>query len=170
MRGSFQSEDKQHWIIFLGKYEITRAQYALVMGDGDMEKGIQYLTSRSANEAELIEKLINEPDKAKREKDLAKPVSGLTYDDYRTFIHRLNNWCSQDWGCTAALPRFDACLKPNPELQKSRADLKQRNTGIIPGFFRLPTEAEWEFTARLDENFRALARSPPSVVSSAWCC
>ena len=144
--GSFQAEDKSHWLIYLGKYEVTRAQYALVMGDGNLNAGIHYLAERSTNGPELIRRLIEERNKNKRINALAKPVNGLTYFDYLSFIQRLNDNCSKETACRKALPRFEACFERGPALTECRN--KPGNTGRVSGFFRLSTEAEWEFTAR----------------------
>ncbi len=63
--GSFAAPgDEEAWIYYVGKYEITEAQYYAVMG--------------------------NAPDKTKRESAL--PVANISYFDAMQFIDRLNTW------------------------------------------------------------------------------
>lgn len=70
--GSFESDNPNSgaWMFYMGKYEITRAQYRAVMG-------------------EL-------PGKAQREKATpetdALPVTDLSYFDAMNFANRLNQW------------------------------------------------------------------------------
>ena len=61
-----------------------------------------------------------------RRRLLAAPARGLSIADLESFVRLYTQWCYKTQACVDALPRF----------------------GSLPGFFRLPTEIEWEYTAR----------------------
>lgn len=116
--GSFPSGGDGAWEIILGKYELTRGQFAAVMGmdallkaSSDPEvKSLPTLQGRSLREA------------------LMKPLTYVSHGDVLEFIRRYNQWL------------FDPA---HPE----RAESLPKVDGV-PGFVRLPTEDEWEYCAR----------------------
>lgn len=116
--GSFPSQDGQGRLIYLAKHELTKGQYASVMGmdallaasgDPDDEK-IPQLQGRSLQDA------------------LMMPLAFVTYFDVLQFIREYNRWlfASEHPERLESMPRIDD----------------------VPGFMRLPTEEEWEYTAR----------------------
>ena len=124
VRGSFYKPSDQHWVYYLGKYEVSRGQVALVLGNGDLQAGI----------AELIRVTNNEPSIADlqtlsgRDLDraLSLPATHLSYADIVRFIDHYNTWLFDDTSRSSTLPMHRK----------------------MPGYLRLPTEVEWEFAAR----------------------
>lgn len=115
--GSFVDEAQQ-WHILVAKYELTKGQYAAVMGfDG--------LTAVSGDPADG--KLDTLQGRALREA-LSMPLSWVGPAAVQAFIHRYNRWLFDPAGPerSANLPRL----------------------GEAPGFVRLIGEEEWEFCAR----------------------
>ncbi|WP_167434213.1 SUMF1/EgtB/PvdO family nonheme iron enzyme [Mesorhizobium helmanticense] len=147
--GSFPSGTQAGWTILLGKYEVTKGQYAAVMGNGDIVSGLKVLAQRSGDP--LDKKLAATP--APSERDLAKPLTWISTASILEFVETLNHWCFRSAECFARLPRV----------------------GGAPGFFRLPSEVEWEFgarggTAALDNGaFKEKTPFPPQDWQSyAW--
>ena len=141
MAGTFREEDRDGWLVYLGKYEVSVAQFIAVMGAGDAERGVAELIDRSRSRAdgpplpdyEVLEEGLSS---TKAARVLASPVRGLSQEDYREFLTRYTEWCYQTAECFEKLPKVDG----------------------LPGFFRFPSEEEWEYAARGGIN---LAAEPP---------
>ncbi len=116
--GSFPDQTPDRQAIYLAKYELTKGQFAAVMG-------LEALAAMSGNQEDAG---IAEFQGRKRMEALMQPVSFVSYLDFQEFIRRFNQWL------------FDP---QHPE----RVENMPKVDGV-PGFLRLPTEEEWEFTAR----------------------
>ncbi len=117
----------QKWILYVGKYEVSRAQYAAVAGNGDIAAGVADLIERTGNKR--IARRVGKGG-PKAVKELAKPVNLLPRPDMRSFVTRYNDWCYTTPRCLAKMPKASGGGRE------------------APGFFRLPTEHEWEYVAR----------------------
>ena len=123
--------------LLVGKYEVTKAQYAAVMGRGDLLKGLmilrqrtketrvhreldKYLDDRSACRGKMTDSL---------HRMLAEPLTFLSYRDYVEFLDTYNLFCVFRNDCRNVLQSLGA-------------------NRDVPGFVRLPSEHEWEFVAR----------------------
>ncbi len=115
--GSFADEQGQ-WYLIIGKYELTVAQFAAVMG-------LQGLMDASADPEMAT---LTELKPRERLERLARPLTYVSHADVQRFLRRYNAWL------------FD------PEHPERRANLP-RIEGV-PGFLRLPAEDEWAFAAR----------------------
>ncbi|MCA1794333.1 MAG: SUMF1/EgtB/PvdO family nonheme iron enzyme [Desulfobacteraceae bacterium] len=116
--GSFPTAESDAWELILAKYELTRGQYAAVMG---ME-GL--LVASGAPEDKKLPTLQG---RALRDA-LMRPLAYVSHGDLLVFIRRYNQWL------------FDP---EHPERLSSMPRL-----GEAPGFLRLPAEDEWEYCAR----------------------
>lgn len=87
-------EKEAYCYYFIGKYEITKAQWAAVMEGKEVTEGGNL------------------------------PMSDISWYDIQEFFRKYNEWLLTSH--SNAMPRIDD----------------------VPAFFRLPTEAEWEFAAR----------------------
>lgn len=129
--GTFPSRNEDGWLIYMGKYEVSVAQFIAVMGGGDPDKGVEELLERSKATPDGAPSDVYVPLRegltgAQATSILASPVRGLSYRDYSEFMDRLNDWCYSNEDCMKALPKIDG----------------------FPGYVRFPTEEEWEFVAR----------------------
>ena len=129
-------------LLLMGKYELSKAQYAAVMGGGSLADGARILTERSRDpEVKEVFAEFIDPGSPCYEKVtqgifnyLSQPVTFLSYRDYVEFLDASNLMCFSWSRCQTKL----AALGPNPDL---------------PGFIRLPLEHEWEFVARGGREF-----------------
>ncbi len=121
--GSFPAPDGQDWVYYLGKYEVSKAQAAAILGAGDLDRGVEHLVELSGNPRdERLPRVRG----AGRDRLLADPVAWLSHQDVLALVDAYNLWCFETPACLAALPTLDG----------------------VPGHFRLPTEVEWAYAAR----------------------
>lgn len=134
--GSALLKEERSPFLLLGKYEISLAQYAAVMGDGDLAAGTAaYILASKANQVGDLRAFAARNGECagilskKVHSELSKPVIGLPPERIRTFIRKLNLTCFAHEACSKILGE----LSQNPN---------------VPAFFRLPSEYEWEYIAR----------------------
>ena len=134
--GVFYDPKAKNWFYYLSKYEVTIAQYIAVMGKGDEHNGLAYFYRASGDKK--LNKKLKTASKTGKLRELAKPLAWITWRDFQAFIHQYNMWCYANKLCLAQLPR----------LQKKDWTAPIDKKKDVPGFFRLPTELEWEYAAR----------------------
>lgn len=116
--GSFPAADDSGWLIWLAKYELTKGQFAAVMG-------VEALAELSGDAAD---RTINKLKGRELKQALTTPLTWVSYAALQRFLDRYNRWL------------FD------PDHPERLAKLPKLHT--VPGFVRLATEEEWEFAAR----------------------
>ena len=137
---SISSRGKTQFLF--GKYEVSKAQYVAVMGNGILEKGAEILAKRSKDPKVriVLSNFISGKCKGILTRDvydfLTEPLTFLSYRDYVDFLDTYNLYCISKNNCRKLLSE----LGPNRDL---------------PGFVRLPAEHEWEFVARGGQEFAA---------------
>ncbi len=137
---SIKSGDSGRMQLLMGKYEISKAQYAIIMGQGSLKDGLALLHSHSQDPdlGAVLSDYFEGPCKGvvtrRLAQTLAEPVSHLRYDHITAFIRHANESCVETPKCRILLRRISS-------------------NDLIPGFLRLPTEHEWEFAARGGEAF-----------------
>lgn len=110
--------DLSRGFIVLAKYELTKGQFIAVMG-------MDHLLAVSANPDD--QQLPTLQGRAQRDA-LMTPLAFVSAQEIEHFIRRYNNWL------------FD------PQHPERRVNLPQVDE--VPGYLRLPTEEEWEYSAR----------------------
>jgi formylglycine-generating enzyme required for sulfatase activity len=135
--GSSIADSQGRAELLIAKYMLSKGQYAMVMGNGDVAKGLEILATNS-HEGAIAETMGSylkagnpcyHTMTAKIIDFLAQPVTALTYRGFMETIDAMNVACVASMPCQQVLTRLG------------------RNKDI-PGFIRLPTEHEWEFVAR----------------------
>ena len=135
--GSSIADKRGQAVMLIGKYELTKAQYAAVMGQGSLRDGLQILRQKSRDSRVQwdLDQYLEEHSPCHNtitsslHRVLAEPLTFLSYRDYVEFLDAYNLFC---------ISRND-CRKMLQSLGANRD---------VPGFVRLPAEHEWEFVVR----------------------
>lgn len=135
--GSSITDRRGQTRMLIGKYEVTKAQYAMIMANGDLAAGLRILRNRTkaTRVHTTIDPYLEEGSSCEGKmtgrlhRMLSEPLTFLSYRDYVEFLDKFNLFCVSRNDCREIL----LSLGPNRD---------------IPGFLRLPSEHEWEFVAR----------------------
>jgi len=135
--GSPIQDARGEGVLLIGKYEVTKGQYAAVMGSGDLRRGLSILRDKTIETRtdDLLDEYLNPRSKCfgkvTRELHvlLSEPLTFLSYRDYIEFLDRLNLQCIERQDCSLKLKSLGS------------------NDDVL-GFVRLPLEHEWEYVAR----------------------
>lgn len=130
--GVFQDAGSGEWWYPIGKYEVSKAQFAAVMGDGDFNAGLARLVELSGDKDDATIAALSGRE---RELKLAEPVRWIPWSAVQEFIHRYNMWLFNNPGRTQTLPQL---------IWEGGGSTTNR----MPGYLRLPSEIEWEYAAR----------------------
>ncbi|MEM8685815.1 MAG: SUMF1/EgtB/PvdO family nonheme iron enzyme [Pseudomonadota bacterium] len=134
-------QNNKNMILLMGKYEISKGQYAWIMGRGSLRAGLQKLrdASRDTRIHEILDQYLAKGDckgKVTRKLShvLSEPLSHLSYRQFNEFVAVANSQCIILRSCRQTLRTVS-------------------NNSEVPGYIRLPAEHEWEFAARGGEYF-----------------
>jgi len=135
--GSFTTENATDWWIYIGKYEVTKAQFAAVLGNGDMAAGVKQLVEVSGDQADAKLLTLNG---ANLDAALAEPVRWIGLSAVQSFINGYNDWLfsQREW----------QDVVPQLRWRVGGAQSQGAEVQVGYGFVRLPTEIEWEYAAR----------------------
>jgi hypothetical protein len=117
--GSFPGESEDSWVYYVGKYEVTKGQFAAVMGfDGLLEA-----SGDSAENAKLQSLSGKELEKA-----LAKPLVFVSWYSIQAFIHRYNLWLFDE----SHPERLGLPICPKFEVLTVLSGCRRRSNGSMP--------------------------------------
>ncbi len=120
--GSFYDSRAGGWSYYIGKYEVSRGQVALILGNGDLDAGVAALADMTGlSDDRKLASLTG----SRLEIALSRPAAGLSVDQIEEVIRTYNRWLIAERARWSKLPSQDG----------------------EPGFIRLPTELEWEYAA-----------------------